>query len=218
MPTREITLKSNQFGGVKGCSTTHMVVGLLQEICENAEDYRSATILTAIDYSKSFNQVSFQHYLEAFRRKGASTPVLRLIASFLTKWTMSVRVGNAWSEPLDVNGGCPQGSVLGVRLLNRTTDNLEDHFMAHERRRLLLPEAQAKISPPPSPPPPTSEPCVLSPSGAGAPLVSKVSPINASGFVYNSKHARFRPRLPPPQAATGQPVILEPPPEEGVET
>ena len=48
----ENALKSNQYGGVKGCSTTHMVVGMLQEICENAEDYRSATILTAIDYSK----------------------------------------------------------------------------------------------------------------------------------------------------------------------
>ena len=96
----ETSLKTNQYGGVKGCSTTHMVVGLLQEICENAEDYRSATVLTAIDYSKAFNRVSFQHCLEALRRKGASTPVLRIIASFLTNRTMSVRVGTAWSARL----------------------------------------------------------------------------------------------------------------------
>ena len=65
----ETSLKSNQYGGVKRCSTTHMVVELLQEICENAEDYRSATVLTAIDYSKAFNRVSYQHCLEAFRKR-----------------------------------------------------------------------------------------------------------------------------------------------------
>lgn len=135
----ETSLKTNQYGGVKGCSTTHMVVGLLQEICENAEDYRTSTVLPAIDYSKAFNSVSFQHCLEALRRKGASTPVLKILASFLTNRSMSVRVGNEWSEPLPVNGGCPQVSVLGVQLFNATTDNLEDNFLASERDRVRLP-------------------------------------------------------------------------------
>ena len=207
----ETGLKTNQFGGVKGCSTTHMVVGLLQEICENAEDYRSATILTAIDYSKAFNRVSFQHCLEAFRRKGASTPVLRLIASFLTGRTMSVRVGEAWSEPLEVNGGCPQGSVLGVRLFNTTTDNLEDEFLDQERRRLLLPDVRAPASPPPPPLPPPTGPMSSSPSNVGPPLASDISPISAGGFAYDSVHARFKPRLPPPRAAAEQPVLLDPP-------
>ena len=51
----EVELKSNQYGGLTGCSTTHMIIDILQEICENAEDYRSATVLCAIDYSKAFN-------------------------------------------------------------------------------------------------------------------------------------------------------------------
>ena len=41
----EVSLKTNQYGGVKGCSTTHMLVEIMQEICENAEDYRAATVL-----------------------------------------------------------------------------------------------------------------------------------------------------------------------------
>ena len=53
----ETTLKDNQFGGVKGCSTTHMIIEVLQEVCENAEDYRSATVICAIDYSKAFNRM-----------------------------------------------------------------------------------------------------------------------------------------------------------------
>ena len=137
----EIEMKPNQYGGMAGCSTTHMIIDIIQEICENAEDYRSATVLCAIDYAKAFNRLSYQHCLEAFRKKGSSTPVLKLIATFLTNRTMSVRVGNTWSEPLPVNGGCPQGSILGVRLFNTTTDDLEDEFLRSERLRLGLQDA-----------------------------------------------------------------------------
>ena len=182
----EITLKDNQFGGIKGCSTTHMIIELLQEVCSNAEDYRAATILTSIDYAKAFNRVSFQHCLAAFERKHASTPIIRLIATFLTNRTMSVRVGESWSEPREVNGGCPQGSILGVFLFNVTTDDLEDNFMNFENARLGIGEphpdsAQEEGTPlarrdlPDDPGPVTSSParrpnrpfCPISPIGGG---------------------------------------------------
>ena len=125
----EITLKSNQYGGTKGCSTSHMLINIWDEICSNCEDYRSGTVLTAIDYSKAFNRVSFQHCLKAFEKKGASTDIIRLLATFLTNRTMVVKVGNTRSKPRPVNGGCPQGSILGVFLFNVTTDDLEDEIL-----------------------------------------------------------------------------------------
>ena len=128
----EISLKPNQFGGVKGCSTTHLMIDLIQEMCDNAEDYRSATVLTAIDYSKAFNRLSYQHCLAAFKKKGSSTPVIKLIASFLSGRKMTVRVGQEWSDPLSINGGCPQGSILGVFLFNITTEDLEEEYEAFE--------------------------------------------------------------------------------------
>ena len=109
----EIKLKDNQFGGIKGCSTAHMLVGLWQDICSDLEDYRAATVITSIDYAKAFNRLSFQHCLQAFARKGASLPVIRLIATFLSDRTMAVRVGSTWSTSKPVTGGCPQGSILG---------------------------------------------------------------------------------------------------------
>ena len=217
----ETSLKANQYGGVKGCSTTHMVVGLLQEICENAEDYRSATILTAIDYSKAFNRVSFQHCLEALQRKGASTPVLKIIASFLTNRTMSVRVGNEWSTPLDVNGGCPQGSVIGVLLFNSTTDNLEDGFMLAERRRLRLPTEPPPGTPPINRPVPRVPITTSTPSN-NSPVVpdAELSPIAAGGFHWgdDAQHAPALPffageqpvmESPPREAPTGTQVLVE---------
>lgn len=134
--SEEITLKENQYGGIKGCSTAHLLINVWQDICENAEDYRSATLLTAIDYSKAFNRLSFQHCLKAFKAKGASSPIIKLIATFLTNRQMAVRVGDSWSEFLPVTGGCPQGSILGVFLFNVTTDDLEDGFLRQEADRV----------------------------------------------------------------------------------
>ena len=122
----EVTLRTNQFGGVKGLSTDHLLVTMWQRILENAEDYRAATVVTSIDYSKAFNRMAFQECLNALARNGASSPVLQIVASFLTDRKMLVKVGQVLSKPRRVCGGCPQGSILGVFLFNATIDDLEE--------------------------------------------------------------------------------------------
>ena len=206
----EISLKPNQYGGVKGCSTTHMVIDILQEICENAEDYRSATVLCAIDFAKAFNRMSFQHCLEALRKKNASTPVIRLIATFLTNRTMTVKVGKPWSNPLPVNGGSPQGSRLGIILFNVTTDTLENDFELFESRRLgiiTLPDPE-DVSP-------VRDPgrrgmvALSSPSGNTPPITSpQLSPVLRLPTEGESTRPKVALRPLP------QPVLVLPPLEE----
>ena len=213
----EFSLKENQYGGVKGCSTTHMIVAILQEICENAEDYRCATVLTSIDYAKAFNRVSYQHCLEAFRKKGSSTPIIRLLSSFLTNRTMSVRVGQQWSDPLDVDGGCPQGSVIGVLLFNTATDCLEDDFVLYERNRLRLPT----VLPPLSPQQPinvgpfvasSSTPAPCAPPPADPPY----SPIESGPLGATDPDIQFKPRI--NLMHNQQPILCSPPPSVAVGT
>ena len=165
----EITLKNNQFGGVKGCSTAHMLLSIWSEICENCEDYRAGTVLTAIDYAKAFNRVSYQECLKAFEAKGSSNGIIKLLATFLTNRSMSVKVGNVRSDPKYVNGGCPQGSILGVFIFNVTTDDLEDSYLgiAKPTKSTLATAAPAPAktsSPVAAEPPPDWE---LSPLGGG---------------------------------------------------
>ena len=110
----EVKLKDNQYGGAKGCGTSHLLIGVWDEIMRGLEDDRAAIMLTSIDYAKAFNRLSFQRCLEAFAQKGASTPMIELLATFLSNRTMTVRVGESWSAPRPV----PQGSILGVFLFN----------------------------------------------------------------------------------------------------
>ena len=84
----EVSLRSNQYGGVKGVSTDHVLVQMWQGILQDLEDYRASTIITSVDYSKAFNRMSYQHCLAALVRNGASTDILRLIATFLTNRIM----------------------------------------------------------------------------------------------------------------------------------
>ena len=134
----EVSLRSNQYGGVRGLSTDHLLVQMWQKILENAEDYRAGTVVTSIDYSKAFNRMGYQECLAALARNGASTPVIEQIATFLTDRQMSVKAGSVLSKPRAVNGGCPQGSILGVFLFNATIDNLEEGCRELPETRLAI--------------------------------------------------------------------------------
>ena len=104
------------------------------------EDCRAATLLTAIDYAKAFNRMEFQECLKSFARHGASTQIINLIATFLTDRMMSVKVGEAWSRPRRVNGGIPQGSILGVLLFNplRPIGSKTTHRWFAERKKIFF--------------------------------------------------------------------------------
>ena len=189
----EIEIKSNQFGGVKGCSTGHMLVEIWQQICENAEDYRCGTVLAAIDYAKAFNRLSFQHCMESFRRKGASTSVIRIVASFLTNRSMTVKIGNEWSSPKQVNGGCPQGSILGVLLFNLTTDDLEDNFLEGEKVRLgHAPAELLAADKAPRPPRPAAGLATSSPVAATiVPTSPGLSPVATGFYKHDGQEVSF---------------------------
>ena len=119
---KEVPLRANQFEGVKGLSTENQLFQMWQEMLDNAEDYRAATVVTSVDYSKAFNRMSFQHWLSPLVKNGASSKVLRIVSPY---GTHNGCQGRRHTLLCHVTGGCPQGSIL-VFLLNLTIDNLKE--------------------------------------------------------------------------------------------
>ena len=78
-------------------------IDVVHEMTTILEDRRAACIVTGIDYRKVFNRLAHQPCLEAFRDKGVSQDLIQLLASFMSKRTMTVRAGNANSTPRNIN-------------------------------------------------------------------------------------------------------------------
>ena len=56
---KQVKLKNNQYGGVKGRSADHMLIAIWQKILYDLEDCRAGSVVTSIDYAKAFNRLSF---------------------------------------------------------------------------------------------------------------------------------------------------------------
>ena len=54
---RETKLSAEQYGGQKGTSTDHFLIGTWQNILETLEDQRAAASLLSIDFEKAFNRI-----------------------------------------------------------------------------------------------------------------------------------------------------------------
>ena len=131
----EVKPKNSQYGGEPGASAAHLLVEVLDDITSTLEDNRMGVALSSIDFSKAFNRLDHSHCLRTLAARGASNSILRLLGSFLSGRTMTVKVDCHFSEPHPVNARAPQGSVLGCYLFNIGVDDLEEGFDGGEQEQ-----------------------------------------------------------------------------------
>ena len=132
----EISLDVNQFGGQKGCGTTHLLAELNTRIMEDLDTPGTAVGLLAVDFSKAFNRMDHRACIRALYNKGASRPTLEMVAGFLKDRVMMVKVAGDFSEPHSMPGGAPQGTCSGNYLFSATVDGIEtEEFQWIHRKR-----------------------------------------------------------------------------------
>ena len=122
----EISLSTNQYEGMKGCSTSHFLLDSWNDILTALEHPGSAVNLISVDFEKAFNRMDHTMCLEALVDMDALDVLVDWIATFLYGRKMSVKIGKSKSVPKPVNGSSPQGSILGNYLFCVTTNRFAD--------------------------------------------------------------------------------------------
>ena len=74
----------------------------------------AATRALALDISKAFDRVWYIGLFHKLKSYGISGQIFRLISSFLSNRRLRVVLDGKPSQEYPVNGGVPQGSVLGL--------------------------------------------------------------------------------------------------------
>ena len=112
-----------QYGGIKASSVDHLMVDLLERVLSPLEDGCPSLVL-GIDFEKAFNRLDHPKCIDQLRRLGASKPSIALTRSFLTGRSMRVKMGGILSRERLLNGGSPQGSILGCYLYCAATQRI----------------------------------------------------------------------------------------------
>ena len=124
----EIESDPAQYGGIKNCSVDHMLVDLYDSILRPLEEGNPSVVL-GIDFEKAFNRLNHKECLVQLRNLGASPTTLALVRSFLTGRSMRVKVGEVLSAPRKLQGGSPQGSILGCYLYCAATQHIGGNLL-----------------------------------------------------------------------------------------
>ena len=103
--------------GVKGASTSHYLIKLLQFIHENLDlQEPHAVVLALVDLNKAFNRVSHLLVIEDLHDMHVPSWLLHILISYLTNRSMTLSYHGSTSSFCSLPGSSPQGAFLGIFL------------------------------------------------------------------------------------------------------
>ena len=124
-------LDPQQFGALKGRSTTHALLDMTHQwfqALDNGDSIRAVFV----DFAKAFDHVDHGLVVERLVEFGVPSYVIRWIYAFLKNRQQRVRIGKFLSRWLTLNGGMPQGTWLGPIIFVILIDALRLHCLTHK--------------------------------------------------------------------------------------
>ena len=112
LETISFKIDVNQYGGLRGTSTTHALVDLLQNWHNIIHTDETVRILY-VEFRKAFDSVNQAILLDRFREFGVHPLLISWLHSFLHERQQRVKIGDEVPSWLTMKGAVPQGSWLG---------------------------------------------------------------------------------------------------------
>ena len=110
-------LDFRQYGGMKGNSTSHYLIELINFILYNQDSKEPTAVLAClVDFSKAFNRQDHSILITKLSDMGVPSWLLKIVISFLSNRCMVVRYKGVTSGMKTLPGGGPQGALLGLFL------------------------------------------------------------------------------------------------------
>ena len=102
-----------QFGSLKDSSTTHALLSFVHHLLYETDTSKTAVRVFLLDFSKAFDLIDHNILLYKLYEMKVPSTITNWIRSFLFEREQRVKIANCLSNWQTLNGGVPQGTVLG---------------------------------------------------------------------------------------------------------
>ena len=117
-----------QYGGQKGIGTEHLIVCLVDRILKllDSNTERSAVIAACVDWQAAFDRQDPTIAINKFIALGVRPSLIPVLVSYLSNRKMKVKFNGEVSSEHGLNGGGPQGTLIGqIEYLVNSNDNAD---------------------------------------------------------------------------------------------
>ena len=110
-------IDDRQYGNLKGSSSAHYLIFLLDEVLKGLEEKDTMASLILVDFKKAFDYVDHTTAVGDLISMGCRSSIVPFIIDFLSGREHRVRYGDATSTFVPITCGVPQGTVIGPVVL-----------------------------------------------------------------------------------------------------
>jgi hypothetical protein len=106
-------IDGNQFGCVRGRSTTHALIKVVHELFHASDNPHNFIRILFVDFSKAFDRIDHNVLMRKLAYYNIPQHIVSWSMDFLADRKQIVKIGNVFSHPVITNAGVPQGTISG---------------------------------------------------------------------------------------------------------
>ena len=116
MDTIKSQLDPKQFGSLKGSSTIDALISMFHCWYSNTDGNGETVRVFLLDFSKAFDRINHKILIKKMQLLNIDKSLINWVIDFLMQRRQRVKLGSSFSDWSLVNGGVPQGTILGPLL------------------------------------------------------------------------------------------------------